>query len=103
MHKTRIEGALQTFTFGFMQLFNTMPPGGAMTTSTATYFSLGHRNIFPGVEKSKVKIGVLFIERTLAKINFLEHFVLFNFLIRSSPKALRACQNPQKGVCYQVC
>ena len=100
MHKT---GTLQTFTFGFMQLFNTMPPGGAMTTSKSTYFSLGHRKIFPGVEKSKVKIGVLLIERTPAKINFFEHFVLFNFFIRSSPKALRARQNPQKGVCYQVC
>ena len=57
MHKTRIEGALQTFTFSFRQLFNTMPPGGAMTTSTATCFSLGHRKIVEGLKNQKSKLG----------------------------------------------
>ena len=40
MHKTKIKGGHQTLTFSFMQLFNTMHPGGATTTSTATNFSL---------------------------------------------------------------
>ena len=40
MHKTRIEGDHQTFTYGFMQLFNTMHLGGAMMTFRTTNFPL---------------------------------------------------------------
>ena len=52
--------------------------------------------IFPQVEKSKVKIGVCFIAGISSKIKFQEHFVLFNFWIRRTPEALRACQNRQE-------
>ena len=46
MHKIRLEAAHQTLTFGGMQLFDTMQPGGPTTTSTTTYFSPQHLEIF---------------------------------------------------------
>ena len=54
MHKTRIEGALQTFTFGIMQLVDTMQPGGATTTSKTTKFSPEHRKILGENFKKKI-------------------------------------------------
>ena len=69
MHIITIVGDHEPITFGIMHLFNTMHPGGAMTTSKLTYFSLSHK-FFPQVEKSKVKIGVKFIVGTSSKIKF---------------------------------
>ena len=59
MHKTRLEDDLKTLTFGFMHLFYTMHLGGAMMTSTMTYFSPfdTYKN-FPSGLKSKVKFKV---------------------------------------------
>ena len=51
MHKTRTEGALQTFTFDVMQLVDTMQPGGATATSNTTNFSPLH------LEKFWIKIS----------------------------------------------
>ena len=90
IHKTKIEDALQKLNFGFFHLFNTKQTQRGYEDIKIDSFFL----IFPQVEKSKVKIGVLFIVGILSKINFLEHFVSFNFLIGHSPEALQAHQHP---------
>ena len=73
---------LSLVTFCFMQLFDPTHPE----------VPTGTRSPWRG-ENQKSKLGYFFIEGTPHKIKFLEHFVLFNFLIQRSSKALRACQN----------
>ena len=50
--KQELKVTIKTFTFAFMQLFNTMHPGGAMTTSTTTNFSPQHLENFGSSDQS---------------------------------------------------